>query len=858
MSLLRSRSLAVAAALVWTALSPPAAYAQATYSFDLPAQDLGRSLRAIARRTGSNIAFDPASVRGRTAPPLRGSYSAEQALARLLAETGLSARQTGGGSWIISPAEGGGPPADRAGSAAPDEEDGAIFVTGSRIRGAESPSRTVEVTNEEAKDAGFTDLGQVIRSIPENYSGGQNPGVAPGAGGITNQDITQASALNLRGLGPDATLTLLNGRRLSYNGFVQAVDVSVVPIGALSRIEIVPDGASALYGSDAVAGVANIILRRDFDGVDTTARYGGPTGGGGKERQLSVTAGTTWSSGGGIAAYEYSDADPIFSDQRAYTRYMPDPATIYPSRRQHSALLSAYQRLGRSVELGLDGLHTRRSSLALVSTQPFDRVFVNTKSEIYALSPRLKIALPGDWSATVGGTHSRDETVSDTQIFELDGTPVFGFETCYCNTSYSAEADADGPLLRLPGGDVRVAIGIGYRRSDFELVSLTSGRRQGGRRSSRYAFGEIQLPIAGSAQRIPGVERLIATAALRHEDYAEIGSITTPKLGLIYEPTPDFGLRGSWGRSFKAPTLLQEFSNYVVYLFAAEDVGGTGLPPGSTVLMPYGGNRNLRPERAETWSVTFSAHPRALPGFDFEIGYFEVDYRDRVLQPIAAIERTLNDPSHSEFVQLDPSPAVQAEAIALSATGITNFAGVPYDPANVVAIASNLYANVARSTVRGVDVSASYGFRMGRGRMRVSGSATWLEGSQRNSPGQAEFQTVGLIFNPSKFSARGGIVWNRGGLTLAAFVNHVGGVVDNRQAPARGGDAFTTVDTNIRYRTDAGRSPLSDLEFALTARNLLDRGPPLVPPIVDWVVNYDSTNYSAIGRFVSLSVTKHW
>src|SRR3546814_1315105 len=78
----------------------------------------------------------------------------------------------------------------------------------------------------------------------------QNPGVALGSGSIANQNINSGSALNLRGLGPDATLTLLNGRRLSYSGFVNAVDVSVVPIAALDRIEVIADGASAIYGSD--------------------------------------------------------------------------------------------------------------------------------------------------------------------------------------------------------------------------------------------------------------------------------------------------------------------------------------------------------------------------------------------------------------------------------------------------------------------------------------------------------------------------------------------------------------------------------------------------------------------------------
>src|SRR3546814_6056254 len=79
----------------------------------------------------------------------------------------------------------------------------------------------------------------------------------------------------LRGLGPDATLTLINGHRVAYDGAIQGVDISAIPLAALDRIEIVADGSSALYGSDAVAGVANVLLRKDYQGLWTSARIAG-------------------------------------------------------------------------------------------------------------------------------------------------------------------------------------------------------------------------------------------------------------------------------------------------------------------------------------------------------------------------------------------------------------------------------------------------------------------------------------------------------------------------------------------------------------------------------------------------------
>src|SRR5690606_21184391 len=116
-----------------------------------------------------------------------------------------------------------------------------------------------------------------------NFTGGQNPGVLMGnvaGGGLANQNVTGGSGLNLRGLGPDASLTLLSGRRLAYGGFVQSVDISAIPVEAVERVEIVADGASAIYGSDAVGGVANVVLKRDFEGVALSARYGAASDGG--------------------------------------------------------------------------------------------------------------------------------------------------------------------------------------------------------------------------------------------------------------------------------------------------------------------------------------------------------------------------------------------------------------------------------------------------------------------------------------------------------------------------------------------------------------------------------------------------
>src|SRR3546814_12177926 len=91
------------------------------------------------------------------------------------------------------------------------------------------------------------------------------------------------------------------------------MDVSSIPVAAVERIEIIPDGASAIYGADAVAGVVNILLKRDFEGVAEMARLGASTEGGNVQQQYGILGGKTWSSGNLLAAYDYSRSSAIIA-----------------------------------------------------------------------------------------------------------------------------------------------------------------------------------------------------------------------------------------------------------------------------------------------------------------------------------------------------------------------------------------------------------------------------------------------------------------------------------------------------------------------------------------------------------------
>ncbi len=219
------------------------------------------------------------------------------------------------------------------------------------------------VTGDQARNEGLTSMAAIVQTIPQNFGGGQNPGVGPNVPSASGVNVGSGVTINLRGLGSDATLTLLNGHRLAYNASRQSVDISSIPVSAVDRIEVVPDGASAIYGSDAVAGVANIILKRDYQGVDLSARLGMASDGGGFQQQYGALGGTRWDSGGILLAYDFEQDEAIEAGQRRFTSTLQRGQTLFPFIRRHNVVLTGHQDLGPDLELAVDALFNDRAAV---------------------------------------------------------------------------------------------------------------------------------------------------------------------------------------------------------------------------------------------------------------------------------------------------------------------------------------------------------------------------------------------------------------------------------------------------------------------------------------------------------------
>jgi len=217
-----------------------------------------------------------------------------------------------GGAVSLSPAYA------QAVSPAPDIR---VEVTGSNIKRVEGEgSLPVEiVTKEEIKRTGAQSVNELLRYIPtvDIYDQGEATSNSPSGSGVTN--------IRLRGLSENNVLVLLNGRRLPVNalydatGAGAAVDVNMIPLSAIERVEILKDGGSAIYGADAVAGVVNFITKKDYVGADISGRYGISGEGDGEEKNANASVGFGNYEKDGynvLLAFDYFKRDPILRKDR--------------------------------------------------------------------------------------------------------------------------------------------------------------------------------------------------------------------------------------------------------------------------------------------------------------------------------------------------------------------------------------------------------------------------------------------------------------------------------------------------------------------------------------------------------------
>ncbi|TDK28467.1 hypothetical protein E2F46_00815 [Luteimonas aestuarii] len=210
-----------------------------------------------------------------------------------------------------------------------------VSVVGSRIKRAEieGPAPVTVISREDIDREGFQTIGDVLQSLSQNTASSFTGDL--GVTGFT----PNAQVVNLRNLGPGYTLTLINGRRPAqypqpYNRDNNVVNVRAVPTSIVERIEVLTGGASAIYGSDAVAGVVNIVLRENYEGNLLRGVVGTTAEGGGDRFSIEYTGGRTGDRWSTLFAFQYGANEAVFGTQRDFmadTRNNPYGLVVNPA-----------------------------------------------------------------------------------------------------------------------------------------------------------------------------------------------------------------------------------------------------------------------------------------------------------------------------------------------------------------------------------------------------------------------------------------------------------------------------------------------------------------------------------------------
>ncbi|MEO7072025.1 MAG: TonB-dependent receptor [Rhodanobacter sp.] len=539
----------------------------------------------------------------------------------------------------------------------------------------------------------------------------------------------------LRGLSPDQVLVLVDGKRwhsgaiIVTNGVLgrgsQAVDLNTLPMAAIDHIEVLRDGASAQYGSDAIAGVINIVLKKGAQGGDVQVTGGQYSAGDGRIWQGSANFGIPLNDDRGWLRFSLQEGNQDLTNRAGVDRRRPQDGVRQrfgdPQVRDHNLFLNSQYNLAPNVELYAFGHYGKRASTSTAFFRSVDNS--NSAPSIYptgylpledadstdqsmVLGLRGKTA--GGWRWDVSGNYGANRvsyathnSVNRAFLHDFGSSPTRFHDGILKATQQSFDIDlAKEMSVGWLANPVTLAFGTAYLRQSYAITagdpasyyvgtSGVSGGAQG--------FGGFQPTDAGTHARhnvaqylsleTNLTDRLGASLAVRHEDYSDFGNTTSGSLAGRFDFTDRFALRASASTGFRAPSLAQQYYAYTQSLFYGPGNAPAGLAPGiyNTGLVaatsPIGsllGGEALKPEKSRNFSAGAVWNP--VDPLNISVDVYQITLDNRV---------TLS--SNLSIA----APAVQTY---LAANGITNtnYSSIAY------------FTNAVSTRTRGVDFVSSY------------------------------------------------------------------------------------------------------------------------------------------------------
>ena len=592
-----------------------------------------------------------------------------------------------------------------------------IIVTGTRQLGRtaqEAPAPVDVISSAELQQTGQQNVLDALNRVLPSLS-------LPGLGFDTAGLVRSA---RLRGLSPDDTLVLINGKRRHVSANINAdvspvggsdpVDLDLIPVSLIDHIEVLRDGAAAQYGSDAIAGVINIILKSDKEGGAAYEQAGAYYKQDGFTDDLGGNAGVALGEDGffDLAAnyrnHQHSNRTGL--DTRAADYGITyNPARIVGDAQYElfsTGYNTGYKVLDGAVTLysfgtfayrGADAFENWRTPDKFPAYYPNGFVPHETLNENdFALTAGAKGVILGDMTWDLSTTYGSDtDNIGNVNSVNIDYYNAFGYSPTkfhngeFNDSEWTTNLDFSKPVpVSFLSTPLNVAFGAEYRRQTYELHAGDFASRYGSG-SQAYPGFELQDESSPSRHNVSVYGDLAANItkewqidfAGRYEHYSDVGDTESGKITTRYDITPRLAVRGTISNGFRAPTLAQEY-------FSATNVSPTTaivqLPVNSAAAKLLD-SVPLKAERSQNYTAGITAEP--IDGLHTAVDFYRVDIRDRIVDSGLLTGDIVN------------------QAILLNGSSI--------EP-GVVALAQ-YYTNAVNTKTEGVDITADYTQRLGDG-----------------------------------------------------------------------------------------------------------------------------------------------
>ncbi|MPQ65430.1 MULTISPECIES: TonB-dependent receptor [unclassified Pseudomonas] len=596
-----------------------------------------------------------------------------------------------------------------------------VIVTGTRSQertASQSLSPIDVISGDSLRGTGSDELGTVLaKLIPSiNFP---RPSLVDGA------ELVRPA--QLRGLSPDQVLVLVNGKRRHTSAFVNLggavgrgsapTDLNAIPLSSIDHIEVLRDGASARYGSDAIAGVINIILKNADHGGSISSKFGEYKKGDGIQRQISGNSGFAIGDNG-YFNLSGEGADNDYTN-RAGNDYRPASigSTTYgqqvfrqgePASDEGKFAFNSAYSFNDAAELYSFGGYSKRRG----ETAGFYRAS-NASNNLPAIFPNgylplirgdledtslvvgLRGLLTDNWHYDLSANYGKNQYDLSTETINTSlglNTPRKFENGALSNDQrqLSLDLSREFSLGWLPY-PVSVAFGGEYLRQGYQI---SAGQPESYYQTGSSGLGGFRESDAGSYSRhnfaqyldleTNFTEKLSASAAVRREDYSDFGANVSGSLSARYDFTPQVALRGSVSNGFRAPSLAQQNFAFTSSQLIGSTVQETGVFPANGKVAKLLGSDDLKPEKSRNYSLGLVLQP--TDNLTLTADIYRIDISDRI--------------------SLSSNLSLNNAAIAyLQANGVGN---INYTSARY-------FTNATSTRTDGIDLVANYRYQLDNG-----------------------------------------------------------------------------------------------------------------------------------------------